>query len=126
MKNLVIALAFCCALNASPAVASPEPWNSLPLAEQEALTPVRPQWNSLPEAQQQNFRHLARQYPKLTADEKQRFSSRLATWARLTPAQRQAARDKYRAFSLIPKDKREQVKLMIKQQNQPPASAATR
>jgi hypothetical protein len=127
MKSLLIAVALCCA--ASLAAASPEPWNTLTPAEQQALAPVQPQWNTLPEKAQHNFRHLAQQYPKLTADEKRRFSSRLATWASLTPAQRQAAREKYRAFSQVPIDKREQVKQMVRQnqaiKTQQPASAVS-
>lgn len=115
MKILITAAALCCALNAPIASASPEPWLTLPPAEREALAPLYPLWNSLPETQQHNLRHLAQHYPKLNREEKNRFLSRLATWAQLTPAQRQAAREKYRAFSQVPAEKREQVKLMIKQ-----------
>ncbi len=67
------------------------------------------------EAQQSNFLSIARHYPDLNLSEKQRFLGRLATWAKLTPEQRQAARDKYRAFSRVPEEKREQVKQMINQ-----------
>lgn len=128
MNKLVAAIALCCALNAPIASASPEPWLTLPPAEREALAPLYPLWNSLPETQQHNLRRLAQHYPKLNREEKNRFLSRLATWAQLTPAQRQAAREKYRAFSQVPPEKREQVKLMIKQNQaikaQQPISAA--
>ena len=115
MKSLVTAIALCCAFYASLAAASPEPWQTLPPTEREALSPLYQQWNSLPETQQHNLRHLAQHYPKLNSDEKRRFLSRLATWAQLTPAQRQAAREKYHAFSQVPPDKREQVKQMVRQ-----------
>ena len=69
----------------------------------------------MPEVQQHNLLNVAKHYPGLTTEEKQRFLSRLGTWSKLTPEQRQAARDKYRAFSLVPEDKREQVKQMIKE-----------
>lgn len=129
MNKLVTAIALCCSLNVSLAVATPEPWATLPPTEREALAPLYPQWNSLPETQQRNLRHLAQHYPKLDADAKRRFLSRVATWAQLTPAQRQAAREKYRAFSQVPAEKREQVKQMVRQNQaikaQQPASAVS-
>ncbi len=122
MKSIVLALALAYSLNT--AIAAPEAWQSLKPSEKEALSPIYPQWNSLPEAQQHNFRHLAQHYADLNADGKRRFLSRLATWARLTPAQRQAAREKYRAFSQVPAEKREQVKQMIKQKQVAQQSAS--
>ncbi len=119
MSRLVIAL--CCLLVSLPACA--EIWQKLPPAEQAALWPIYPQWNSLPESQQQNLRRLAQHYPKLTPVEKQRFLSRLSTWAKLTHEQRVAAREKYRAFNQVPKEKREQIKQMVKQKQTMPASA---
>lgn len=115
MNKLIVAMAVICALTAQTAAAAPEPWSALPPAEREALAPLHPQWNSLPEKQQHNLRILAQHYPKLKMDEKRRFQNRLVTWAQLTPAQRQAAREKYRAFSQIPAEKREQIKQMVKQ-----------
>ncbi|MEI7455543.1 MAG: DUF3106 domain-containing protein [Nitrosomonadales bacterium] len=115
MNKLIIATAIAYALLAQTAAAAPEPWVTLPPAEREALAPLSPQWNSLPEKQQHNLRILAQHYPKLKMDEKRRFQNRLVTWAQLTPAQRQAAREKYRAFSQIPAEKREQIKQMVKQ-----------
>jgi len=38
----------------------------------------------------------------------------LEAWSKLTPEQRNAAREKYRAFSKVPPEKREQVKQMIR------------
>lgn len=127
MNRLLATVALCCVLNVQLATAAPEPWLTLPPAEREALAPLYPLWNSLPETQQHNLRRLAQHYPKLNRDEKNRFLSRLATWAQLTPAQRQAAREKYRAFSQVPPEKREQVKQMVRQNQaikaQQPASA---
>jgi hypothetical protein len=129
MNKRVAAIALCCSLHVSLAVASPEPWHTLPPTEREALSPLYQQWNNLPETQQHNLRHLAQHYPKLDADAKRRFLSRVATWAQLTPALRQAAREKYRAFSQVPAEKREQVKQMVRQNQtikaQQPASAAS-
>lgn len=116
MKTLFAILVLCCALNTAMAAATPEPWFTLPPAEREALAPLQTQWNSLPEKQQKNLRHIAQHYPKLNPVEKKRFQSRLVTWAKLTPAQREAARAKYRAFHQVPLKEREQVKLMIRQQ----------
>lgn len=125
MKRITLTLALCCALHMAHTFAAQEPWQSLSPSEKEALSPVYPQWNSLPETQQRHLRHLAQHYAGLSMDGKRRFLSRLATWAQLTPAQRQAAREKYRAFSQVPAEKREQVKQMIKQKQvaQQPASA---
>jgi hypothetical protein len=123
IKTLLTAVLFCGAPYAHIASAASEPWQKLPPVEQQALAPIYMQWNSLPEKQQQHLRHLAQHYPKLNTAEKERFSSRLATWANLTPAQRQAAREKYRAFSQVPIEKREQVKKMLLQAKEQPASA---
>lgn len=60
--------------------------------------------------------NVAKYYPELSAEEKQRFLSRLGAWSKLTPGQRQAARDKYRAFSQVPEDKREQVRQMVREE----------
>ena len=118
MNKLVAVLALCCALNSALAASAPsrQLWVSLPPAEQQALAPLQAQWNSFPEKQQHNLRYVAQHSPKLSPIEKQRFQSRLVIWAKLTPAQRDAAREKYRAFSQLSEEKREQVKLMIKQQ----------
>jgi hypothetical protein len=115
MKLFTAALALCCALHISLACAAPLPWQALSPSEQVALAPIYQQWNNLPETQQTNLRHIAQHYADLNADGKHRFSSRLSAWAQLTPAQRQAAREKYRAFSQIPAEKREQIKQMVKQ-----------
>ena len=115
MKKTTLALALCCSLNFSFAYASPQAWQKLSPSEQEALAPLHAQWDSLPEHQQHHMLGIAQHYPGLNSDAKQRFLSRLSTWAKLTPEQRQAARDKYRAFSKVPADKREQVKQMIRQ-----------
>lgn len=125
MNKLAAALVLCCAL-CSPATASALPWQTLTATEREALAPLIQQWNNMPESQQLHLQHLARHYPDLNADEKRRFRSRLTTWARLTPEQRQAARNKYRAFSQVPAEKREQIKQMVRQKQaikaQQPAS----
>lgn len=60
--------------------------------------------------------NVAKHFPELSIEEKQRFLSRLGAWSRLTPEQRQAARDKYRAFSQVPEDKREQVRQMVREE----------
>ena len=60
--------------------------------------------------------NVAKHYPELNAEEKRRFLSRLDAWSKLTPEQRQAARDKYRAFSQVPEDKREQVRQMVREE----------
>ncbi|MDX8379408.1 MAG: DUF3106 domain-containing protein [Gallionella sp.] len=112
MKNILIAILCCGALNT--ARASAKPWNDLTAPEQQVLAPIQPQWRQLSDKQHHHFRHLAHQYSALSTNEKMRFSIRLSSWAKLTPRQRQAARDKYRAFSRIPKEKREQVKKMIR------------
>lgn len=127
MKRITLTLALCCALHLTHAFAAQEPWQTLSPSEKEALAPIYSQWNSLPETQQRHLRHLAQHYAALNLDGKHRFSSRLATWARLTPAQRQAAREKYRAFSQVPAEKREQVKQMVKQNQvaRQPASAVS-
>lgn len=70
------------------------------------------------EAQQRNLLDVARYYPELSAEEKQRFLGRLGAWSKLTPEQRQAARDKYRAFSQVPEDKREQVRQIVKEKQE--------
>lgn len=74
------------------------------------------QWDNLPEAQQQSMINVAKHYPELNAEEKRRFLGRLGAWSKLTPEQRQAARDKYRAFSQVPEDKREQVRQMVREE----------
>lgn len=115
MKLFTATLALSCAFHMSLACAAPVSWQALSPSEQVALAPIYQQWNSLPETQQNNLRHIARHYADLNADGKHRFSGRLSAWAQLTPAQRQAAREKYRAFSQIPAEKREQIKQMVKQ-----------
>lgn len=75
------------------------------------------QWDKLSESQQHHLVGVARHFPELNSAEKQRFLSRLEAWSRLTPEQRQAARDKYRAFSQVPKDKREQVRKMVNEES---------
>lgn len=60
--------------------------------------------------------NVAKHFPELSTEEKQRFLSRLGAWSKLTPEQRQAARDKYRAFSQVPEDKREQVRQMVREE----------
>lgn len=125
MKRLIFTLFLGGLLNALPVFAAPEPWQALSPAEKIALSPIYPQWSGLPEQQQHNLRRLAQHYADLTPDGKRRFQSRLVTWARLTPAQRQAAREKYRAFSQLPAEKREQVKQLVRQrQISPPAASA--
>lgn len=124
MKRLTLTLLCCGLLNVPLALAAPEPWQALSPAEKEALAPIYPQWSGMPEQQQHNLRHLAQHYAALTPDGKRRFQSRLVTWARLTPAQRQAAREKYRAFSQLPAEKREQVRQLVRQNQPSPAASA--
>jgi hypothetical protein len=42
----------------------------------------------------------------------------LVNWSKLTPEQREAARQKYRAFNKLPAPMREDVKQMIKKEQQ--------
>jgi len=118
MKKTTIAFAFCCALSFSLASASPLSWQQLKPAEREALASIQPQWNGMSEKQQLDLLDIAEHYQDFSAEEKQRFVSRMATWIKLTPAQRQAARDKYKAFSKVPAEKREEVKQMIRQERE--------
>jgi hypothetical protein len=40
----------------------------------------------------------------------------METWSKLTPEQRSRAREKYKAFSRVPAEKREAVKQMVREQ----------
>jgi hypothetical protein len=46
-------------------------------------------------------------------------------WSKLTPEQREAARKKYRAFNKLPAPMREDVKQMIKEEQQKKAQQST-
>ena len=46
-------------------------------------------------------------------------------WSKLTPEQRKRAREKFSAFSKVPPERREQVKQMVRQQEEAGNTAAS-
>lgn len=97
------------------AEAAPKRWTTLTPMQQEALAPVAGEWDTMPELQQKRLIAASKRYPKLLPDQKLRFLNRLTEWSKLTPAQRNRAREKYKAFNKVPAERREEVKLMIRQ-----------
>ncbi|MGC2166735.1 MAG: DUF3106 domain-containing protein [Gallionella sp.] len=110
---LVIPFLFCIAIDAAA-----EPWQSLNPAQREALAPLAQQWDTLTDIQQDRLIKTANRYKHLTAEHKKRFQDRLTVWSKLTPEQRAAAREKYQAFKKVPVHQREEVKKMVKEEQE--------
>lgn len=107
-----------------PAHAATKPWTTLTPIQQEALAPIAQQWDSMPEKQQKRLIATAKRYPLLSPEKKQLFLTQLPEWSKLTPEQRNRAREKYKALSKVPADKREEVKRMVRQSEAEKISAA--
>ena len=115
MRNSAIGVYLFLCFTSTLASAGPIPWHTLSPAQQEALAPLVQQWDGLSETQQDHLLKTAKRYPHMTPEQKQRYQDRLPVWIKLHPDQREAARKKYRAFNKVPAEKREQVKQMVKQ-----------
>lgn len=69
----------------------------------------------MPDKQQKRLLATTKRYPALSPEKKQLFLARLTDWSKLSPEQRNRAREKYKALSKVPHDKREEVKRMVQQ-----------
>lgn len=78
----------------------------------------------MPDIQQKRLLATTKRYPQLSPKKKELFQARLTEWSKLTPEQRTSAREKYKAFSKVPTEKREEVKRMVRQREAEKLSAA--
>lgn len=123
LRNLTVAASLSICLCAT-AHAATKPWSALTPLQQEALAPIAEQWDKMPEIQQKRLLAVAKRYPQLSPKKKQLFLSQLPEWSKLTPEQRNRAREKYKAFRKVPRDKREEIKRMVLQKEAEKTSAS--
>jgi hypothetical protein len=123
-KHLVSVSLLLCLIGA-PSGAAAQAWRALTPEQRVALAPMDQQWDTLPEIQRKRLLETAKSYPHLTHEQKERYHKRLVKWSKLTPEQREAARKKYRAFNKLPAPMREDVKQMIKEEQQKKAQQST-
>ncbi len=70
-------------------------WQSLSVAQREALAPLAPDWPRMDSPQKQKWIELAQRMPSMRDDERDRIKARMLEWARMTPAERGQARLRY-------------------------------
>lgn len=79
---------------------SAKPWQSLTLAQRDALSPLEKDWSRIDPARQQKWLEVASRFPSMAVEERERIQRRMADWARMTPDERGRARLNYQELRL--------------------------
>ncbi|MDD2879053.1 MAG: DUF3106 domain-containing protein [Rhodoferax sp.] len=83
-------------------------WNSLTIAQRNALTPLTSSWANLSDGQKRKWITLSANYPRMSAAEQAKLHERMAQWAALSPRQRELARLNFaEAKQITPEQKNE-------------------
>lgn len=103
-------------VNAAPAWgAEVTSWSQLSPQQQNILAPAHDNWDRMQESQHRRLINAAKHYPELTPSQQARFQKRLPVWIQLPGPDRERARDNFKKYRSLPKNKKDHIRTHLEQ-----------